>query len=371
MKILYASSLHRGGPVSHLREVVPWVAQEGVDVTVVCADDSVAASFRGNGIDAYVSPLAHKLDVAGTRAFGRLLGDADIVHTHDRRTGLLVRTQARLRGSAVVHTLHGLPEEIAAEVGRTAPPSPPGVSRARSAWLTYGYLRIESTLGRLGVVVVPSDAMRGHLVRRGFPAGRLRVVRHGVPIRTAAPPTARAATPLVVGVAANLEYWKGVDLLLEACSRLGNRVRLEIYGDGSMRTELERAADRLGVEAHFHGWVDDLPAALSRLDMLALPSRAENAPLVVLEAMASGLPVVAARVGGVPELIEDGESGLLVEPEDVDALARAIDSLARDRALRTRLAQRGQERVATLFRPENAARSLVALYEQIIAGGRR
>jgi glycosyltransferase involved in cell wall biosynthesis len=345
---------------------VPWVAREGIDVKVVCADDGVAAFFRGKGIDTSVSPLAHKLDVAGARAFGRLFGDADIVHTHDRRTGLLVRTQARVRGRAVVHTLHGLPEEIAAELGRTAPSLPPGVSRVRTAWLRSEYLRIESALGRLGVVVVPSDAMRGYLVDRGFPATRLRVVHHGIGLRTVEPSPIREELPLVVGVVGNLEYWKGVDVLVEACGRLGNRIRLEVYGDGSLRTELERTAGRLGIDAHFHGWVEDVPELLSRLDVFTLPSRAENAPLVVLEAMASGVPVVAARVGGVPELVEDGDSGLLVEPENVDALTRAIDSLARSPSLRARLGQRGRDRVATDFRPEDAAKSLVALYEQVI-----
>jgi glycosyltransferase involved in cell wall biosynthesis len=371
LKIVYASSLHRGGPVSHLRAVVPWVAKEGVEVSVVCADDTVAASFRRNGIDVRVAPLAHKLDLKGARAFGRLLDGADVVHTHDRRTGLLVRTQARLQGAAVIHTLHGLPEEFAAEVGRDAPSSPPGVSPLRRAWLTHGYMRIESALGGLGVVVVPSEAMRDYLVRRGFPAGRLRVVRHGVALPSAEPQPVREGKPLVVGVASSLEYWKGVDLLVEACGRLGDSVRLEIYGDGSARADLQRRAGRLGVDAHFHGWVDDVPAILPGLDVLVVPSRAENAPLAILEAMAAGVPVVATRVGGVPELVEDGESGLLVEPENVDALGRGIDALARDPALRARLARGGRNRVATSFRPEDAARSLVALYEQVVAGEAR
>jgi glycosyltransferase involved in cell wall biosynthesis len=350
---------------------VPWVAREGIDVKVVCADESVAAFFRGKGIEAYVSPLAHKLDLTGARAFGRLFGNADLVHTHDRRTGLLVRTQARLRGLAVVHTLHGLPEEIAAELGRTTPSSPPGVSRLRTAWLRSGYLRLESALGRLGVVVVPSEAMRGYLVDRGFPATRVRVVHHGIALRTVEPLPTREELPLVVGVAGNLEYWKGVDLLIEACGRLGDRVRLEVYGDGGLRTELERTAERLGVDARFHGWVEDLPGVFSGLDVFALPSRAENAPLVVLEAMASGVPVVAARVGGVPELVEDGDSGLLFEPENVEALTGAIDSLMRSPSLRARLGQDGRDRIATHFRPQQAAEALVALYEQVIGRGGR
>jgi glycosyltransferase involved in cell wall biosynthesis len=371
VKVVFASSIPYGGPVSHLRELVPWVAREGVEVAVVCGDETVAAAFRKRGIEAHVAPLRRKLDLAGARSFGRLLRDADIVHTHDRRTGLLVRTQARARGIGVLHTFHGLPEEIAAEVGRdSAPPLPPGVSSLRASWLRHGYLRLEAALAALGLVVTPSEAMGGYLVRRGLPARRVRVVRHGMATRVTAPPPVREQGPLVVAAGGIIEHWKGYDVLVEACALASEHVRLEVYGDGSLRKELALRANRLGVDSAFPGWVPDGAERLSRADVVALSSRAENAPLVLLEAMANGIPVVATRVGGVPELVEDGVSGVLVPPDDAKALAAAFDSLARDPSLRTRLGRGGLERVASRFRPEDAARSLVALYEEV-AGGRR
>lgn len=372
MKVIFASSLPHGGPVSHLLELVPWVAREGVDVEVVCADDQVAAEFRSRGVGARVAPLGSRLDLAGARLFGQMLDGARVVHTHDRRTGLLVRTQARARRIAVAHTLHGLPEEIAAEVGRKdAPPLPPGVSRLRAAWLRHGYLRLEAALGALGLVLTPSEAMRDYLVAHGMPAGRIRVVPHGMATRVGDPPPIREGGPLVVAAAGQVEHWKGFDVLVEACALASEPLRLVVYGEGSLRHELAAGAARLGVDADFPGQVPEGAERLAAADVVAVSSRAENAPLVLLEAMASGIPVVATRVGGVPELVEHGVSGLLVPPEDPSALAAAFDSLARDPSLRARLGRGGLDLVATRFRPEDAARALVAVYQELTGGERR
>jgi hypothetical protein len=167
MRVVYVSTVASGGTVAHLRTLVPSIAALGIDVCVVCASPDVAASFRDGGIDARVMPLRHKLDIAGTLRFWPVIRDADIVHTNDRRAGFLVRPLARARGAAVVHTLHGLPEEIAARVGATHPSLPLGVSPARAAWQQYGYLRIEALLAKLGAVVTPSQAMAAFLRRSG------------------------------------------------------------------------------------------------------------------------------------------------------------------------------------------------------------
>jgi glycosyltransferase involved in cell wall biosynthesis len=362
LKVVYASSLERGGPLSHLRDLAPQVAAQGLDVTVLCASEPVAAGFRESGVEAVVVPLRHKLDVAGAARVWRHL-DADVVHTHDRRTGLLVRPQGRARAAKVVHTLHGMPEEIALRVGRNNRPVPPGVSRARLAWLLHGYLRIESLLGRLGTVVVPSDAIRRFLVEQGLAPGRIHVIPSGITVG----PTKRRAVrePVVAATAANLEYWKGIDVLLEACARLQRPVRVEIFGEGSQRAELEARAGTLGIAASFHGFVDDLKERLDDVDLFVLPSRAENFPIAILEAMASGLPVVSTRVGGVPELVSDGDTGLLVEPDDASGLAAAIDRLAGDAELRRAFGERGARRAKDEFGAADTARRMVRLYEQL------
>jgi glycosyltransferase involved in cell wall biosynthesis len=347
--------------VTHLRTLVPAVAAAGVEPHVVCATEHVAAGFRDAGFDATVVPLRNKADVAGARRIWPLLAGVDVVHTHDRRSGLLVRPAARSRGAAVFHTYHGLPHQVAGLVdGRR-----PDVSAAHAAWLVHGYLAMESALALLGQVIVPSRAVARFLVDHRFPAGRLHVVPNGIDVRRTEP--APAHEPLVVGTAAILEHRKGVDVLLDACARIPAPVRVEIFGDGSLRAELEAQATSLGVDARFHGRVDDVRARLEGLDVFVLPSRDENLPMALLEAMAAAVAPVATRVGGVPELVVDGVSGLLVAVDDADALAAAIASLAHDPARREQLARQAAQRVAEEFEAEALGRRMAALYADAVA----
>jgi glycosyltransferase involved in cell wall biosynthesis len=365
VRVVYVSTLEGGAPVTHLRLLAPRVAAEGVDVEVICASERVAESFRALDVSARAAPVGHKLDLRGGAALWRRLGEADLVHTQDRRAGLFGRIGGRLHGARVVHTLHGMPEEIAARVGRPEAPDPPGVSRARLAWLEHGYLPLEAGLTRLGHVVAPSQAMVDFMLGRGFPASRLHVIPLG--IEPADEADRREDGPLVVGVASNLEYWKGVDVLIDAAPAMRAPVQLEVFGDGSLAGELERQAHEAGVDSRFHGFVPDSRSRLRELDVLVQPSRADNFPLAVLEAMAAGVAVVATRVGGVPELVVDGETGLIVEPEDPAALAEALDSLVADPARRRELGRRGRARVLDEFTPERMAHRTVALYRDLCA----
>lgn len=360
MRVVYVSTLRGGGPVSHLLDLAPAVAAAGADVAVVCASDDVAAAFAARGIATAVAPLEHKLDVARAARLRGLLRGADVVHTQDRRAGLLARTQAPLAGAAVVHTLHGLPEEIAASVGRGRIVVAPGVTRTRVAWLLHGYLRIEALLARLGAVVTVSHAMADFLVEHGLPRGRVHVIPSGIDVRRREPPPPH--DPPRIGTTTNLEYWKGVDVLLDACALLERPYRLEVFGDGSQRGELEAQARRLGVAATFHGRVGDVRDRLEELDVFVLPSRAENLPIAILEAMAAALPVVATRVGGVRELVE----AELVEPDDPHALARALDALLADAERRRELGAANAARAAADFAPDAVARRTIELYERLV-----
>jgi glycosyltransferase involved in cell wall biosynthesis len=363
MKVLYVTSVPEAGPVTHLRTLVPAVAAAGVEPHVVCATEEVAAGFRAGGFEATVLPLRHKGDVAGARRIWPLLAGADVVHTHDRRSGLLVRPAARARGAAVFHTYHGLPHQVAGLVdGR-----PAEISRAHAAWLVHGYLAVESALALLGAVVVPSRAVARFLVANRFPASRLHVVPNGIDVRRVEP--APAHEPLVVGTAAILEHRKGVDVLLEACAQVTAPLRVEIYGDGSLRAQLEAQARSLGVDAHFHGRVLDLRDRLEQLDVFVLPSRDENLPMALLEAMAAAVPPIATRVGGVPELVVHGESGLLVDVDDSGGLAAAIESLAADPARRELLARQAAQRVAAEFEANALGRRLTELYAHALGRG--
>lgn len=365
MRVVYVSTLRAGGPVAHLLDLAPSVAEAGLDVLVVCGSSEVADAFRSRGVEAHARPLRHKLDLAGATQLWPELRGADVVHTHDRRAGLLARPAARARGAAAVHTLHGVPEELCVQVGRVAAPPSPGVSRARLAYVTYGTLGAEALLARLGTVVVPSQALADYLVRHHFPRRGLRVIPNGI-VPPAPRPGREARRPLVVGTAANLEHHKGIDLLLDACARLTTPVRLEIYGDGSQRAALEARSRALRLDASFHGHVPDARDRLADLDVFVLASRGENLPVVLLEAMAAGTPVVATRVGGVPELVVDGVSGVLVEPESVEALAAGLEQLLGDGEQRAALAAAGAERVRERFDARVLAGELARLYAELV-----
>jgi glycosyltransferase involved in cell wall biosynthesis len=365
VKVVYVCSLEAGGPLTHLRDLAPSVAADGVDVRVVCADERTAASFGAAGIEAVARPLRHKLDLAGAARIRPELAGADVVHTHDRRTGLLVRPLAPAAGARSVHTLHGVPDELFGRVGRQSSVEDRPASRARLLWLEHGLLGIEALLSHLGTVVVPSQALADYAIEAGFPARRIRVIPNGIPVRRREP--APAHNPLVIGTAALLQRRKGIDVLLRASTRLTFPHRLVIAGDGPERRELEELARRLGASAEFLGFVPDLAERIEDLGVFVLPSRGENLPIAILEAMALAVPVVATRVGGVPEVIVDGESGLLVEPEDVDGLAAALGRLAEDEELRQRLGRAAAARVAEHFEAGLVARKMVALYRELVA----
>ena len=162
---------------------------------------------------------------------------------------------------------------------------------------------------------------------------------------------------------------KGQALLLEALAELrsgGLDVRATIIGDGREGDRLRALAGRLGIDAavEFTGAVgqDDIRGYYERADVFCAPSFAEGVPVVMMEAMAMGLPVVATRVMGVPELVEEGVTGRLVPPGRADLLAEAIRALARDPAERVRLGERGREKVAAEFDVHGSALRLERLF---------
>ena len=361
MRVVYVSSCRHGGTVTHLHTLAPTVADAGADVLVICATEEIAARFRRDGVEATVLELRHKFDVANAARLRRFLRSADVVHTHDRRASLYARPLARALGARAVATYHGLPDELASRVDGSSY-VPPGTSLWRRL-VARSYLPLEAALAALGQVVVPSRALAQYLVEHGFQRDRVHVIPSGIDIRRTEP--ARPHDPFVVCTSAYLIPRKGVDVLIAAAAKVKRPIRLEIFGDGDLRGELERQAASLGVDARFRGDVPDVRNRLEDVDLFVLPTRGDNLPVAILEAMACALPVVGTRVGGVPELVAHGETGIVVEPDSPDAMARAIDEIAGDTALRERYARGGAQRAARLFEAGVVARQMVRLYEEL------
>ncbi|HEY6057371.1 MAG TPA: glycosyltransferase family 4 protein, partial [Candidatus Limnocylindrales bacterium] len=179
----------------------------------------------------------------------------------------------------------------------------------------------------------------------------------------------RCRTVVTVG---RLTEQKGYPVLLEAVRDLPDVVLL-VAGDGPLRRELEQLAVGLGVadRVRFLGHVDDVAGLLDRGDLFALTSLNEGLPLVVVEAMVAGLPVVASRVGGTPEAVVDGETGLLVDPGDVLATRAAIRRLLDDPDLARRMGRRGQEVARERFSPAALVEGVLRVYEDALDGHAR
>jgi glycosyltransferase involved in cell wall biosynthesis len=161
---------------------------------------------------------------------------------------------------------------------------------------------------------------------------------------------------------------KGHDILLRAVAQLDG-VRVVILGEGGQRTDLEKLADELGVSDRLQlpGWVDNPRAYLPQFDIFAMPSRSEGFPLAIVEAMLAARPVVATRVGSVAEAVTDGETGLLINKDDVEGLTAALRRLRDDSALRIRLGQRGREVAQRHFTVKQMVNSYERLWRELVA----
>jgi glycosyltransferase involved in cell wall biosynthesis len=216
-------------------------------------------------------------------------------------------------------------------------------------------------------IVAVSEATRQSLVRQGYPAGRVVTIHNGVAPAAPAASVRLLEGPTVLEVARLAEV-KGQRTLLRALPRLDAGavfVGRDLEAGGAYLRELEAEADRLGVAQRvvFADYRPDVPALIAGCDVFCLPSSAEGLPLVVLEAMAQGKPVVATTVGGTPELVADGETGLLVPPDDADALAAALARVLADEDYARRLGEAGKARVEREFSAERAAERVLGIYE--------
>jgi glycosyltransferase involved in cell wall biosynthesis len=181
----------------------------------------------------------------------------------------------------------------------------------------------------------------------------------------------------IVGVVARLEPEKGHPTLLDAWPAVIEAVpnaNLLVVGEGSQRELLEAQAASLGLlgtSVTFTGRRDDVPAVTAALDVAVLPSYREAQGLSILEAMALSRPVIASAVGGIPEMIDDGRTGLLVPPRDPAALAAAITRLLNDQALAARIGRAGHDLVHERFCVEQMVRAVETIYDEAVADERR
>jgi sugar transferase (PEP-CTERM/EpsH1 system associated) len=309
---------------------------------------ALAVDIEGCGatVIALGQPLGLKLGLIGrlARLFRRVR--PDVVHTHDPRSLFYATIAARLaRVPRVVHTRHGRDIDV---------------TPRQSAMIRYVSRLVDDFVCVSGDVASLSRAQE-------IAPGRLRTIFNGIDQERFAFSGPTPGGPVIA--VARLSPEKDVANLIRAAAIGAQRdpdLLLEVAGDGPCRVALERMVEELGLEERvsFLGVVRDIPGLLARSAIFVLPSRSEGISLTLLEAMAVGLPVVATWVGGTPEVVLDGQTGLLVPPSDPTALADAILRLRRDDETARLMGAAGRRRVECEFGIRRMVADYLDLYLQ-------
>jgi glycosyltransferase involved in cell wall biosynthesis len=339
-----------GGSERHLLTLLPALAERGVEAVFVGLDDPAwdPRDFYGElTVPAVRIPAPRDLDplllarlVRGMRA--------DIVHTHLVHADLYGGLAARLRGTPLVSTKHN-----------------------DDPFRTGAFRFVERRLAGLAdrVIAISESLRRFTIERVGVPAAKVETIHYGLDEPPAAwgtnPVDAVPAGARIVLSISRLTEQKGIDTAVDALSLLPDDTVLVVLGEGPERAALTELAGRLGVESRLFlpGRVPDVAAWLRRASVYAQPSRWEGFGLAVLEAMICGLPVVATNVSSLPELVADGDTGVLVPPDDPAALARGVT-----RALaEPDLGHAGYERARREFSVAQMADRTAALYTSLLS----
>ena len=355
-----------GGPALHVAYLSSGLAARGYQTTLVAGtlasgEESMAHVAEGLGVQVVGLPelsreIAPLHDFRAVRQLARLIREQrpHILHTHTAKAGAIGRLAARFAGDArppiVVHTFHG------------------HVLRGYFGPLRSGSFRLlERWLARSATALVAvSPEVRDDLVELGVAAPeKFTVIRLGIELeeRVAAGEDGRdemrrtmgiPPDRFVVGWIGRMTAVKRTDDVLLAFKQLveeGVDACLCMVGDGPDRAQVERQARALGIMRRclFLGYQEDVAPFYAAFDTFLLPSGNEGTPVTTIEALAGARPVVATRVGGVPDVVRDGEDGFLVEPEAVADMADRLARLAHDPNLRRRMGEAGRDRVVARY----------------------
>jgi glycosyltransferase involved in cell wall biosynthesis len=362
----YSGAEVMGGLLSHLGMLTEGLASSGHSLHVVLPPSPVVdgAARRCESVGATVTRLnvRGKTDVGGMVSLARLVSreSPDVVHVH------------------LSSPVEAIPALLAARLGGvrhlvTTEHAPTWFPLARH----YSVPAKRVAAGLLDAVIAVSESDAAFLSDHfRVPEALINVIPNGVPgfASLPSPEDARARLGLpregafIIGYLGALEPKKGVLDLLEAVGRCDVPERvLVLAGDGSLSPRLERDAAGLPFRLATPGRIEDTGAFLAALDLFVLPSHQEAMPLALLEAMSVGLPVIASRVGGIPEAVQDGVSGLLVEPSDVSRLAHALERLARDPDRARRLGEGARRIAGEKYGVDRMVRRVQDLYRKVTA----
>ncbi|MFX4262622.1 glycosyltransferase [Pelotomaculum propionicicum] len=356
-----------GGAEKHILNLAGAVDPQAVEITVCCLFSApfVEVAARA-GIKALSVPMRSKADFGVVRKLAAQIqgGRYDIVHTHGVRANLLGRLAARQAGKKkVITTVHSLLErDYQGIINRSAN----NLAERSTRCLTDHFIAV-------------SQGLKDRLVAGGVPANTVTVIHNGIlldgirPSDAAGPAVRERFSPgdgALVGIVARLHAVKGHRYFIEAARevlRQRPQTRFLIVGDGPYRPVLEKLTGGMGLndKVVFTGFIEDIYTLMAELDLLVISSLWEGFGLTAIEAMVLGVPVVATEVGGLPEVVRHGETGLLAPPANAAALAKSIVWML-DHPLEAReMAAKGGEIVRRKFTAGEMARRTVDLYRKV------
>lgn len=363
MRILYVvTSAGFGGASMNVLLLMKYMVKEGHKVGLVSANERrLITEAKKLGVEVFVNPYfvrrLHPLN--DLRAFIPVYKaikefKPDLIHAHSTKAGLIVRFwSALLNVKPVIFTAHGW-----------------AFTEGRKYWKRWLLAKIEKIAGiaTTKIICVSNHDKELALKFKVAPPDKLTVVYNGVgPEQFLGKQKNKANQEVVVTYVGRFAPPKDLTTLLEAVKSLDG-VKVLMVGDGELRSGVEKHILKNGLseKVFLLGEREDVPEILSNSDIFILPSRWEGLPFTIIEAMMAGLPVVASKVGGVPELVDEGITGFLVPPGDHLSLAQAIKKLADDKNLRERMGKAGQEKALRLFTVERMLNETVKVYEEVL-----
>src|SRR3569623_1410771 len=306
--------------------------------------------------------MARRWDLAPAMKLARLIREENyqLVHTHTPRAAFVGRLAAAMTGVPIVHHLH-------------SPTTVDSTRRVRN-WLNAGAERLSLT--RVAAVIAVSNSLGRYAGRIGLPQERRFVVHNGVPTCGPLPPRTTPAESWTLGCVALFRPRKGLEVLLQALAQLrtaGRQVRLRAVGSfetPEYEYQIRSLADRLQLTGaiDWRGFSSNVNAELERMDLFVLPSLfGEGLPMVILEAMAAGTPVIGTWVEGVPEAIRDGIDGVIASPGDAEDLARAISRFMHGQADWQAVRASAHARQAEQFSDRSMAAGVARVYRGVLS----
>lgn len=355
IKILQVIRPAAGGMKEHVLSIIKGIDKNVYEIVAACPEDSpIFQELTELGIKVYPVNIKGELSLKGDwqsiKSLKKIIIEEkiDLVHSHGSKAGLVARIAAKRAGVKNVFTVHGT---IFHE----------HFSNTKKAVFAI----VEKYLANItDKIITVSQSLKEDIIRlENVQDDKITVIYNGIPTQKfniqldkneKRKELGLNTKGKVIVTVARLAPQKGLNYLLEAIKLIPQENRdlqLVIVGDGPLRKELEGQAKELCLTEYvkFLGHRKDVPEILAAADIFVLSSITEGLPLIVLEAMSANLPIVSTIVGGIPEIIRDGENGLLVQPKDILGLSKAMGSLLNNNKLALKLADNGNSMALKYF----------------------